>query len=292
LHLANNVSTDIKAAGSIAFTTEVNGNEKNIILNDVLHVPNLRDNLLSVSKITDKDYRVLFDRNRAIVSDRKGNIKLQANRMGNLYFVSVQDRVNCNRASEDASDSMENLKKWHRRLGHLNTTDMFEGARNRAMQGFDVEKPSEKFECEICIQGKMTRTPFPLASERHTEDLLEIVHTDICGPMRTESKSGARYFITFIDDRSKWCEVRFIRNKSDALNAFKQVKSLFETLIGKKIKFLQSDNGQEYLSKEFEQFLKENGIQRRLSVPYNPEQNGTAERKNRTLLDVARCLLI
>jgi len=96
------VSTDIKAAGSIAFTTEVNGNEKNIILNDVLHVPNLRDNLLSVSKITDRDYRVfLFDRNRAIVTDRKGNVKLQANRMGNLYFVSVQDRVNCNRAFEE-----------------------------------------------------------------------------------------------------------------------------------------------------------------------------------------------
>lgn len=97
--------------------------------------------------------------------------------------------------------------------------DIIQGACNRAMQGLDVEKPLKKFECEICIRGKMIRASFPLTSERCTEDLLEVVHTDICGPMRMESKSGTRYFIMFINDRSR-CEVQFLRNKSEAFNAF------------------------------------------------------------------------
>lgn len=171
-------------------------------------------------------------------------------------------------------------------------SDIIKGVHDQTIQELDIGNPPKKFECEICIRGKMTRIPFPIASEKRTEDLLEIIHTDICGPMRTESKSGYRYFITFIDDLSRWCEVRFLRNKSEAFSAFKQIKSLFETQTGKKIKHLQSDNGREYLSKEFEQFLKENGIQRRLSIPYNLEQNGTTERKNRIFLDMARCLLL
>lgn len=138
----------------------------------------------------------------------------------------------------------------------------------------------------------MTKAPFFIASKRRTKNLLEIVHTDVCGPMRTKSKSGARYFITFIDDYSRWCEVRFLRHKSEAFNAFKQIKPLFETHAKKRIKLLQSDNDTEYLNKEFGLFLEENGIKQRLSIPYNPEQNGTAERKNRTLLEMARCLLI
>ena len=122
--------------------------------------------------------------------------------------------------------------------------------------------------------------------------LLEIVHTDICGPMRVKSKEGSLYFITFIDDRSRWCEVYFLKKKSEALDAFKRYKAYVENQTGQKIKFLQSDNGSEYLSNEFNHFLDENGIGRRLTVPYTPQQNGVAERKNRTLLNAARCMLI
>jgi Reverse transcriptase (RNA-dependent DNA polymerase)./Integrase core domain. len=110
--------------------------------------------------------------------------------------------------------------------------------------------------------------------------------------MRIESKGRAKYFITFIDDSSRWCEIRFLKRKSEAFEAFKDFKKLVENQKERKLKCLQSDNGTEYLSKEFDEYLRKHGIKRRLAIAYNPEQNGTAERKNRTLLEMARCLLI
>ncbi|GBP52246.1 Retrovirus-related Pol polyprotein from transposon TNT 1-94 [Eumeta japonica] len=131
-----------------------------------------------------------------------------------------------------------------------------------------------------------------LASERQSEETLEIVHTDIVGPFKTQSVNGARYFITFIDDRSRWCEVYFLKQKSGALEAFKMYQTQAERVTGKKIKYLQSDNGKEYCNAEMDNFLRNQGIQRRLSVVRTPQQNGVAERFNRTIVEMARCLLL
>lgn len=155
----------------------------------------------------------------------------------------------------------------------------------------DLGKCDDKFQCEICLLSKITRTPFPKKSERKS-DLLEIVHSDLCGPMRVESHSKAKYFMTFIDDSSRWCEVRFLKSKNEAFQAFKDYKALVENHKEKKMKFYQTNNGTEFLNKEFNEFLKKNGVQRRLTVAYSPEQNGTAERKNRTLIEMARCLFL
>ncbi|GBP23899.1 Retrovirus-related Pol polyprotein from transposon TNT 1-94 [Eumeta japonica] len=131
-----------------------------------------------------------------------------------------------------------------------------------------------------------------LASERQSEETLEIVHTDIVGPFKTQSVNGARYFITFIDDRSRWCEVYFLKQKSGALEAFKMYQTQAERVTGKKIKYLQSDNGKEYCNAEMDNFLRNQGIQRRLSVVRTPQQNGVAERFNCTIVEMARCLLL
>lgn len=88
-----------------------------------------------------------------------------------------------------------------------------------------------------------------------------------------------------------WCEIFFVKNKSDVLGAFKKYKAAAETLTDRKIKALQSDNGKEYCNKEFDQFLEQNGIARRLTAPHTPQQNGLAERKNRTLVEMARCMM-
>jgi len=159
------------------------------------------------------------------------------------------------------------------------------------MTGMNFKVDGTKATCDICLQGKMVRTPIPKRSERETE-LLELIHSDVCGPMRVQSNGKARYYITFIDDSTRWCEVRFLKSKDEALEKFKDIKNMVENQKMKRIKYLQSDNGTEYKTKEFDNFLNKYGITRRLSIAYNPEQNGTAERKNRTLNDMARCLLI
>lgn len=106
------------------------------------------------------------------------------------------------------------------------------------------------------------------------------MHSDLCGPISVESIGGAKYFITFIDDYSRKMFVYFIKNKSDACNKFKEFKALVENETGNKI--LRTDNGRKYLNNEFVEILKNSGIKHQTTISYNPQQNGLAERTNRT----------
>ena len=137
----------------------------------------------------------------------------------------------------------------------------------------------------------MTALPFPSGDPPCTE-VLNIVHTDVVGPLRVQSANGARFFVTFIDDSSRWCEVYFLKQKSGVCDAFKHYKGFAERQTGKSIKAVQSDNGREYLNDEMNSLLASLGIKRRLTVTRTPQQNGVAERMNRTLLDMSRCLML
>lgn len=110
--------------------------------------------------------------------------------------------------------------------------------------------------------------------------------------MKVNSLGGARYFITFIHDATRYTEVTMLKYRSEALNAFKNYKARAEKETGKQIKCIRSDNAKEYISKDFTQFLEMHGITRQLSVEYTPEQNGVAERANRTLTEMARCMIL
>lgn len=155
----------------------------------------------------------------------------------------------------------------------------------------DVSNADQLSRCEVCLKGKMTALPFKSKHER-CKEMLEIVHSDVVGPFRTESTGRAKYFVIFIDDCTRWCEVYFLRCKSGVLEAFKLYQQLVERQTGKKVECLQSDNGREYCNTQFDKYLADQGITRRLSVPHTPQQNGVSERMNRTLLDMGRCLLL
>ncbi|GBP52302.1 Retrovirus-related Pol polyprotein from transposon TNT 1-94 [Eumeta japonica] len=222
-----------------------------------------------------------------MIMDSTGNIKFVAERRGDLYYL--QEGNEEADIVEDKTNS--EFLMWHCRMGHLNANDLVRVINQNTTSKITSEQLTCLSKCEVCLRGKMTRLPF-LASERQSEETLEIVHTDIVGPFKTQSVNGARYFITFIDDRSRWCEVYFLKQKSGALEAFKMYQTQAERVTGKKIKYLQSDNGKEYCNAEMDNFLRNQGIQRRLSVVRTPQQNGVAERFNRTIVEMARCLLL
>jgi hypothetical protein len=296
LNLANNCSTNITAQGKAMFTADVFGESKNISLSKTLLVPDLRTNLLSVGKITEKGCEVIFKRDNAFVVGNDGSVKLVADRIGELYYARERNKERSTGLVFAAGlPCTKTFEVWHRRLGHLNARDMSEAISKGTVLGLDVLKPMnfarDSIECEVCLQGKMVRTPFPKRSDR-TSELLELIHSDVCGPMRVQSMSKARYFIEFIDDCSRWTVVRFLRSKSEAIEATKEFITMVENQQGKKIKTFQTDNGGEYTSEQFDNLLKGLGITRRFTIPHNPEQNGIAERKNRTLLDMARCLML
>lgn len=278
--VANNKRLSVEGKGTITVSVLINDNVREITVHDVLYVPELGVNLLSVRKITERGYVVEFRKNVCKITDTDGDLVAVARTKNNIYKLiqPVNTAYNCT--------------VWHRRLGHLNKVSM-KLLRDKHACGLKFGDPDEH-QCKICVQGKQRRQPFSskTRNERRTSKPLELVHSDICGPMEEVSIGGSKYFILFIDDYSRRLSIYFLEKKSEALDAFKTYKAYVERKLGHNIQALRSDNGREYVSGAFEQFLKEEGIQHQLTIPYTPQQNGLAERCNRTVVEKARCLLI
>jgi hypothetical protein len=113
----------------------------------------------------------------------------------------------------------------------------------------------------------------------------------VCGPMSSVSLGGCHFYVTFIDDHSRKTWICFLKTKSEVFKRFQEFKALVENKTGRKIKVLRSDNGGEYTSNEFRDFCIQEGIKRQLTVPYNPQQNGVAKRKNMATVGEARSML-
>ena len=118
------------------------------------------------------------------------------------------------------------------------------------------------------------------------------MHSDVCGKINTKSYGGAEYFLTFTDDKTRYAWVYPLKQKSEVFSRFLEWKAVAEKSSGHKLKTLRTDNGGEFTSNEFENYLKSEGVKHELSVPKTPEQNGVAERLNRTLIEAVRGMLI
>ncbi|KAL3506654.1 hypothetical protein ACH5RR_032036 [Cinchona calisaya] len=145
--------------------------------------------------------------------------------------------------------------------------------------------------CEGCIFGKLHRRSFVVGKSWRASSCLELTHTYLYGPMHTESLGGSKCFLLFIDDYSCMNWVHFVKFKSETFENFKKFKALVETQSGNKVKVLHTDRGGEFLSQEFNLFCEVNGIHRELTAPHTPEQNGIAERKNWTVVEMTRSML-
>lgn len=292
--LASNAHANIFGKGIAKIVTEVRSDTKIVELSDTLFVPDLRTNLISISRITDAGHNVTFSANRAKVLDRDGNVLIEAIRENGLYYLQCSNNPECKISESTVSsrNPKENsIEDWHIRMGHLNIKFLKEAVKSGSVLGINLSGKDDFSECRVCLQGKMCRPSFPKESKRVTVPC-ELIHSDICGPMRVESNGKNLYFITFIDDASRWCEIRFIKRKSEAIIEYEKFLALVRTQRGQTVKCVQTDNGREYENLGFNQLLEKHGITRRMTAPYNPEQNGIAERRNRTLMDIARCLLI
>lgn len=272
--------------GEVNIKVQAEGNKPNDIrLQEAMLVPTFKSNLLSVSSITKHGYKVTFQKEYAVVTRKDGSVAMRATMTDGLYVVNE----NSPEYAGMSKIHKNNLTKWHNRLGHLNFNDL---KRMKNMVLGMNENMDEKIEkCEVCDKCKIHQLPFK-SSTRREKRVLGLVHSDICGPMHVASLGGARYFVSFIDDKTRYTEVAMLKNKSDVFKAFQEYKSKAEKLTGQLITKLRTDNAKEYLSKEFTSYLKSEGITRELSVAYTPQQNGVAERSNRTLVEMARCMLL
>uniref|UniRef100_A0A1Y1JXU0 Integrase catalytic domain-containing protein n=1 Tax=Photinus pyralis TaxID=7054 RepID=A0A1Y1JXU0_PHOPY len=225
-------------------------------------------NLLSVRKLEENGLKVVFEQNEvAIMKEEKKIIEGKLN--GNLYTIKLWKEQEVN----SANGAVEDKRLLHRRMGHSS------------------KYPSPSL-CDTCLKGKQSRLPFrEIGESRKAKRLLEIISTDICGPITPETYDGKKYYITFIDHFSHFCVTYLLSKKSEAIEKFKIYVAAVEAKFNCKIERLRCDNGGEYASHSFRELCMKRGIKIQYNVAYNPEQNGVAERFNRTIMEMARCLM-
>lgn len=281
---ANNERMKIDVCGSVKLLADVDGEPKCIEVNDVLCIPDLTANLLSVSKLAKHGHSTKFFADRCEVRNESGNLLAIGTLIDGLYRLNGMKQ--CSYIAVASRDSSET---WHRRLGHLNYFDLQKMA-SGAVDGISFAQHSGEDVCVTCSKGKHSRLPFNKHGSRANK-ILEIVHADLAGPMETKSLGDARYMLVLVDDFSRMTFGYFLKSKDEAFSKFCEFKSFVEKQTGEEIKKFRSDNGTEFCNQHFEKLFKSCGIERQTSTPYTPQQNGLAERTIRTLTERARCML-
>ena len=256
-------------------------------LTEVLHVPDLRGNLISVKKLTSKEFQVCFRGKQCFITKADKTIASATEHLG-LYKLDISDSVR----QVFEGKQPECIHVWHNRLGHRDPNVIRDMDKRQTAKNFHIKPCTVLKTCECCLKAKMARKPLPKKSDTVSTEILDLIHTDICGPMQTQTPGGNRYFMTMIDDCSKHCTVYLLKHKSEAASKIKEYVKYVQTKFGKSPKIIRSDRGGEYTTGELQNFLKSEGIQMQMTAPYTPQQNGRAERKNRYLTEMTRSMLI
>lgn len=263
-----------------------------LCLEQVLYVPGLNRNLISYGQAEQDGFLFTNSKNGITLEHPSQMKKIHARRQKNLYIIaSLQDD------QEEQVNAIKMIKgsslQWHYRLGHIGASTLEGMQRTGAVLGMN-KMPSSTGEdrCEWCQKAKQTRQPFSKdRRNRETLKVMTIVSSDLCGPLTT-ARDGSKYFITFTDESSNYTVVINIRSKSDTFQAFKKVLAWMERASERKLKTLRTDGGGEYTSTVFKNFLMEQGIDHIMTAPGTPQDNGGAERKNRTLLETMRSIMM
>lgn len=267
-------------------TCDGSGDPVNLKLKNVLLVPDLKNNLLSVSKIADEGYDVTFSESECLIKKNESVI-VAGIREGNLYRLKSEKEQSL-LVDANHRDGCQHI--WHRRLGHRHPEDIAKIVRDGLGTGLNLTDCGIRSVCGTCCEGKLSRLPFP-KSESKSKAVLDLIHSDLCGQMEVVTPSGNRYILTLIDDFSRFCVIYLLERKSQADEKIREFVQLARTQFGKTPRVLRTDGGGEYSSESFKSFLRNEGILLQQTAPYSPQQNGKAERMNRSLIEMTRCLL-
>ncbi|KAF5097937.1 hypothetical protein D0Z03_000412 [Geotrichum reessii] len=268
-----------------------NGSTKILVLTDVLYIPDFGINLVCWRKT-----------------------KCQARLVDDMAIIDFADGTSCDFAHLQPSGLLKidseiilpssappmhtvlaaTAATWHQRLAHASKGVLSKIKANLGLDSKSIDEASLHPECKVCIQGKSTMAPFHDSTNRATRPL-ERLHTDVSGPKPIANIDGSKYFVTIIDEYTRYTFVELIKTKGEVktvlIDFINRVENYF-SYENYKVSSIRSDNGGEYIVGELANFCALRGIDHQFTVPRKPEQNGLAERMNRTLTEKARCLLI
>ncbi|GBN45926.1 Copia protein, partial [Araneus ventricosus] len=215
-------------------------NGQEIVLKNVLFIPKLNGNLISVKQIQKAGYSVLFKDNKAIVKGKNKTFVLCELNSKRQYISDFIPTVSNTFVAET-----EEAELWHRRLG---------GSGNHALRKLGL--PTSDSFCENCVLAKQSAEPIGKGNRRRESAPMRMIHSDLCGPVEPATLSGERYVLTFVDDYSRFCEVRLIKKKSDIAVEFKKFLKVNDT-----VKRIRCDNAKEYVSGELQKVASNAGVE-------------------------------
>jgi hypothetical protein len=249
---------------------------KIVHLKNVLHAPTLNRNLISVSLLCQDGYKLVFESNKVVMS-KFGNFIGKGYISGGLFRLSTSDYLyNLNFASMIIKNKIREANVWHSRFCHIGFDTIARMSILELIPKFNIVKGSK---CQSCVQAKQPQKPFKSLEENRNLAPLDLVHSDLCEMNGLLTRGGKRYFMTFIDDASRFCYIYLLKSKGEALHYFRIYKADVENQLERKIKRLHIDRG-ESSSNNFSQFCAEHGIIHEVTPPYSPQSNGVVERKN------------
>ena len=270
-----------------------------------LFVPDLSCSLFSVKSVTaDGTKSVTFGRNGAKIIDCENRLLGIGSLKDGVYTLNCTVQAPCGRQAVEFTEGDSSTASsthnclvagisadtWHCRFGHLGKQNMTKLMNSDLVKDMAVSTQTLTF-CEPCAQGKAHQQSYPKISDTRSADILDLIHADVCGPINPVSLGGKCYFVTFTDDCSRFVWVRFIRHKSEVFQKIRDLIKELEKGTGRKLKALRSDRSGEFLSNEFQQYLKRRGIHHQLTTTDSPQQNGVTERMNRTLIEKAHAMI-
>ncbi|KAD2394436.1 hypothetical protein E3N88_41413 [Mikania micrantha] len=281
----DNSKYQIAHIGDVVFSSE--GGKQDLVLKNVYHVPGMRRNLISVSQMTEEGSFVVFGPKdvRVFKNIETSSVPILKGRKSETMYV-----LNTESAYVEKTKGNQTTELWHQRLGHVGLDKLSLIVKQKLLVGLPNLEVQKDGVCSGCQYGKAIQLPFK-SSEYKAATPLELVHTDVFGPVKQPSIQGLKFMVSFIDDSSRFAWIYFMKEKSEVFSKFKQFELDAELMTGYKVRCLRSDNGGEYMSIEFGDYLRRNLIKRQLTCPNTPQQNGVSERKNRHLGKVTRCLI-
>lgn len=277
--MGNQSSASIVGIGDIRVKTNVGCM---LTLKGVRHIPDLRLNLLSAHILDQEGFRHTFESGKWKLS--KGSMTIAR---GELCCSLYKTYLTVCFGELNAVEEKDSPNLWHRRLGHMSEKGLKYLA-GKSLIPFNTTISLNP--CDHCLAGKQHRASFARKSTRK-QAKLELVHSDVCGPIEVESNGGNKYFVTFIDDATRKTWIYILKTKSQVFETFQKFHVMVERETESKLKCLRTDNGGEYTSHEFKNYCAQYGIRHVKTVPGTPQHNGVAERMNRTIVEKVRCML-
>ncbi|KAJ9550673.1 hypothetical protein OSB04_014718 [Centaurea solstitialis] len=261
---------------------------ENIQLPEVLHVSDIAIGLVSLTQLQEMGLLMFFDFSGCVIQDPKTKQTLGVGRRVGRVLEVVYIRIPLSSPRVVASVSpSSSLDLWHARLGHLSSSRI----KMLASSGSLGHVTSSDISCLPCKLGKHHALPFD-TNESKSFSPFDLIHSDVWGPAPHSSMGGARYFVIFIDDHTRFTWIYLMKHRSELPQLYITFARMIQTQFSKPIKILRADNAMEYKKSSLLAFLRSQGTISQYSCPGTSPQNGRAERKHRHILDTVRTLLV